>query len=301
MTIKDKFTNGSFLSLYIIVMIVSLISSVQFFEISHETWMSWLLAVGFELGAACCLIGVITNKKNIAMIYVMLVVLTLFQMMANVFAAYTNLSDAYRDWTTLFFLEDLEDLDKRRIISFISGAILPVVALGFVHILASNLEKKEEVEEKPEEIKEEPQDEDHQQPEPPKKEETKFSSFKIKKVEPKEIKEEPVIVEEPEAVEEPITEEPKEEIKEEPEVIEEPIVIEEPKEEIKEEPEVVEEPIVIEEPKEEIKAEPEVIEEPKEEIKEEPVVKTEPEKKNDITKSRKYQDELWMNTLYNRF
>lgn len=151
---KDKIikygTMGSYLLLYIIVAVVSLISSIHFFNLAHQGWMSTVLACSFELGQMACLFGALTRRKSgFDIVWIMFVVLTLFQCMANTYAAYIGLTD-YTSWSELFGLIDMEPMDQKRIIAGISGAILPLIALGFIKCLTDFLnenDKKETVEE----------------------------------------------------------------------------------------------------------------------------------------------------------
>lgn len=55
-------------------------------------------------------------------------------MMGNTYYAFTNLQD-YQSWVELFGLVDEDPLYQKRILSIISGAILPLVALGFIKSL----------------------------------------------------------------------------------------------------------------------------------------------------------------------
>lgn len=55
-------------------------------------------------------------------------------MMGNTYYAFTNLKD-YQSWVELFGLVDEDPLYQKRILSIISGAILPLVALGFIKSL----------------------------------------------------------------------------------------------------------------------------------------------------------------------
>lgn len=128
-------TMGSYLLLYIIVAIVSLVSSVHFFNLAHQGWMSIVLACSFEIGQMACLFGALTRrKKGFDIVWIMFVVLTMFQCMANTYAAYIGLAD-YVSWSELFGLNEMEPMEQKRIIAGISGAILPLIALGFIKCL----------------------------------------------------------------------------------------------------------------------------------------------------------------------
>lgn len=166
---KDKIikygTMGSYLLLYIIVAVVSLISSIHFFNLAHQGWMSTVLACSFEIGQMACLFGALTRrKKEFDIVWIMFVVLTLFQCMANTYAAYIGLTD-YTSWSELFGLVDMEPMDQKRIIAGISGAILPLIALGFVKCLTDYLnesERKNTAEEIEEKVDDDVKDDENQ-------------------------------------------------------------------------------------------------------------------------------------------
>jgi hypothetical protein len=93
------------------------------------------LAIAFELGAAASLASLIVlDKMNKALVWSLFIVLTLFQSMGNVYYAYVNLHD-FSGWVELFDLVDEELIYQKRILSMISGGILPFVALGFIKSL----------------------------------------------------------------------------------------------------------------------------------------------------------------------
>ncbi len=126
---------GIFLSLYFLVATISMINSVAFFDLAHDGLMNWALAIGFELGAAASLAAIIIlDKTNRTMVWGLFILLTCFQMMANSFHAFINLED-YMGWIELFGLEEEEPIFQKRVLSIVSGAILPIVALGFIKSL----------------------------------------------------------------------------------------------------------------------------------------------------------------------
>ena len=123
-----------------------MINSVEFFDLAHSGLMSWSLALGFELGAAASLAAiVILEKTNRAMVWALFLLLTAFQMMANSYHAFVNLED-YMGWIELFGLQEEEVLFQKRILSVISGAVLPVVALGFIKSLIDYIRPNEKSE-----------------------------------------------------------------------------------------------------------------------------------------------------------
>ena len=146
-TLKEKAVHlsiiGIFVSLYFLVATISMINSVAFFDLSHSGLMSWSLAIGFELGAAASLAAIIIlDKTNKTMVWGLFLLLTAFQMMANSYHAFVNLED-YMGWIELFGLEEEEPIFQKRILSVVSGAVLPLVALGFIKSLTDYIRPEE--------------------------------------------------------------------------------------------------------------------------------------------------------------
>ena len=65
-------------------------------------------------------------------------------MMANSFHAFINLED-YMGWIELFGLEEEEPIVQKRILSIVSGAVLPLVALGFIKSLVDYVRPAKDV------------------------------------------------------------------------------------------------------------------------------------------------------------
>ena len=151
-TLKERllhyFIIGIFCSLYFLVATISMINSVAFFDLSHSGLMSWSLAIGFEIGAAASLAAIIIlDKTNKQMVWGLFLLLTSFQMMANSFHAFINLEN-YMGWVELFGLEETEPIYQKRILSIVSGAILPLVALGFIKSLVDYVRPEQPKEDK---------------------------------------------------------------------------------------------------------------------------------------------------------
>ena len=83
-------------------------------------------------------------------------------MMANSFHAYINLEE-YMGWVELFGLQEEEPLFQKRVLSIISGAVLPLVALGFIKSLVDYIrpDKKEDMDKEKLNDSDEDWDEDH--------------------------------------------------------------------------------------------------------------------------------------------
>ncbi len=138
-TSKSKTVNafiiGTFVSLYLLVSIISTIHVIDFFKLSNPEWLAISLAIGFEIGAAASLAALITlEKMNKTLVWALFATITLMQMQGNMYYAYTHIKD-YQGWVELFDLIELEPIAQKRFLSAVSGAILPLVALGFIKSL----------------------------------------------------------------------------------------------------------------------------------------------------------------------
>ena len=142
-----------FVSLYIITSIVSTIHVIDFFRLSNPNWLAISMAIAFEIGAAASLASIIVmDKMNKFIVWSLFFVLTAMQAIGNTYFAYTHLSD-FSEWSDLFGLSEEEPIFQKRVLSIISGAILPLVSLGFIKALVdyirpdSDKEKIEEIQE----------------------------------------------------------------------------------------------------------------------------------------------------------
>lgn len=144
MNIKEKFWIGTFISLWVLVSTVSTIHSIEFFELSNNLFLSWCLAIGFEIGAMASLGGIIVSKGNKTLIWALFILLTTFQIHGNMYWAWSHSNDI-SEWTKLFDMVDEDPNFTRRVFAFISGGILPLVSLGFIKSLMDYLAPKEEV------------------------------------------------------------------------------------------------------------------------------------------------------------
>ena len=118
--------------------------------------MAVSLAVAFEVGAAASLASLVTlDKMNKSLVWALFLTLTGMQAMGNMYYAYVNLHD-FSGWIELFGLIDQDAIMQKRILAAVSGAILPLVALGFIKSLVDYIkpEEIEEIEEEIEEVKE---------------------------------------------------------------------------------------------------------------------------------------------------
>jgi hypothetical protein len=133
----------TFVSLYLVVSLISTIHVIDFFKLSNPDWLAISLAISFEIGAAASLASLIAlDRMNKTMVWVLFILLTAMQAMGNTYYAYTHLEN-FTSWVELFGLVEEELIYQKRILSIISGAILPLVALGFIKSLVDYIKPQE--------------------------------------------------------------------------------------------------------------------------------------------------------------
>ena len=140
-----NFVIWTFVALYILTSLISTIHVIDFFELSNPRWMAITLAIGFEIGAAASLASlVVLNKMNKTLIWALFIGITAMQMQGNMYYAFKNI-ESFEIWAQLFDIIEWEPLAQKRLMAGISGAILPLIALGFIKSLVDYI--KPEVEE----------------------------------------------------------------------------------------------------------------------------------------------------------
>ena len=170
-----------FLFLYLLVATISFFHAVQFFGIGNNTAMSVTLALAFEIGLALSLAAILLsdeNKKS-TLPWILMIVLTLVQVIGNVFSTfkYIALSEEqyyqYLAKPLLFWMEGVTEDTVQIIVSWIIGAILPIIALFMTDMVASNIKNLEKAKETPDTeinrvqeivVKEEEKEETHSKP-----------------------------------------------------------------------------------------------------------------------------------------
>ena len=217
---------GLFAILYITVALVSLIHSFAFFGLANDNAMSIMLGTTFEIGQAAVLLSILTSKKDRSRImpWCLMILLTAVQVLGNVYSSYKYLmthstGDLRFFKEPIFIWTTLPDAQATVIITYIVGAILPIVALCMTSMVSNYIEDTSNEDTDDNKLEKQPTEvpKDYNNIEGPAEEPTKETIEK-----PIEEAEEPIEeVEEP--VEKPI-EESKESIEEPIEVVEEPAV-----------------------------------------------------------------------------
>lgn len=140
-----RFIIGTFVSLYLLVSVISTIHVIDFFRLSNPYWLAVSLAVAFELGAAASLASlIILDKMNKGLVWVLFGAITLMQMQGNMYYAFVNMKD-FQGWSELFGLIEEDVIYQKRVLAAVSGAILPLVALGFIKSLVDYIKPEETV------------------------------------------------------------------------------------------------------------------------------------------------------------
>ena len=220
-----------FALLYISVAFVSTFHAISFFGLANYEWIAVMLAITFEIGQAAVLFSILTGAsgKNKVIPWILMIVLTLVQILGNVYSSYkyliTNSEDLLRYFKEpIFVWMDIPNDQCNVILTYIVGAILPIVSLLMTSMVTNYINKPEEPEKPNDETpSNEPQvitplHKVDEEPEKPKKD----KPIQLVNFRPQDIveHEEPIEerVEEPveEKVEEPIEEKVEEPVEEEP-------------------------------------------------------------------------------------
>lgn len=131
--------------LYISVGFVSVYHAIAFFELSNSPWLAIILACAFEIGQAAVLFYLLISKDKKIMPWILMGVLTLVQILGNVYSSYMymmlNNSDLIKYFTdsVLFFIQDPNPKVNHVMISYITGAILPIVSLCMTSMVVNTL------------------------------------------------------------------------------------------------------------------------------------------------------------------
>lgn len=158
-----------FLALYLFVAGISFCHAIQFFCIGNPMIMSVMLALAFELGLALSLAAVLLSdaNKKATLPWILMVVLTFVQVIGNVYSVEKYICESnavyyqYLQNALLFWIEGVSEQTVQVIVSWIMGAILPIIALFMTDMVASNIKNMNDLKEN--EAKELPEnDEVHQ-------------------------------------------------------------------------------------------------------------------------------------------
>lgn len=159
---KVKITNkglywgliATFAVLYLCVGFVSTLHSITFFGLANTLGLAVLLGLTYEIGQASVLFSILmTKNKDKFLPWALMFLLTALQITANVYASFkfmaTSGSTDWQYWqkSILIGVQATNAEMYQVIISWIAGALLPIVALGMTALVAQNIKLVEEEEE----------------------------------------------------------------------------------------------------------------------------------------------------------
>lgn len=156
----DKIYLWLFVALYSAVGLVSTIHAVSFFSLANVLPLAILLAVAFEIGQAAVLFSILTDERQRKrfMPWCLMCILTLVQVIGNVYSSYkyliTNSIDLLRFFKEpIFIWGSIPDDVANVLLTYIIGAILPLVSLALSEMVTERIDlgkkKEEPVEEEP--------------------------------------------------------------------------------------------------------------------------------------------------------
>jgi len=156
---ESKFMHWSliitFIILWFIVATVSTLHAITFFTITNTLALAIFLGIAYEIGQAAVLFSILMTKNREKFLpWALMILLTSLQVTANVYASFKYMSTSgSEDWvfwqkSILFGVQATSPEMYQIIISWISGALLPIVALGMTALVAQNIRMMAEEEEK---------------------------------------------------------------------------------------------------------------------------------------------------------
>lgn len=147
--------------LWLITAFSSFFHAVEFFELSNVTWMGIILAMAFEIGQASVLMSILTSQQDRKKYtpWILMCILTLVQIIGNVYSSYKyimlNSPENLKYFKEpIFIWTNLPDAEATVIITYVSAAILPIVALLMTSMITNYLSDQEELNNKKQETSE---------------------------------------------------------------------------------------------------------------------------------------------------
>lgn len=154
----------TFALLYLCVGFVSTLHSITFFGLANSVGLAVLLGLTYEVGQASVLFSILmTKNKDKFLPWALMILLTALQVTANVYASFKFMANSgSMDWqywqkSILIGVQATNSEMYQVIISWIAGALLPIVALGMTALVAQNIKmmSEEDEQEKPKDVVEE--------------------------------------------------------------------------------------------------------------------------------------------------
>jgi hypothetical protein len=149
----------AFLIPIITVAVVSISHVTQWYGISNPFTWAIYLSVGIEISALSALAAISVNMGK--KIYFPFGIVTLIQFIGNIFFAYSFIdvtASSFKSWVELVSpllemtgVEPTDFIGHKRFLAFLSGGMLPLISLSFLHMLVKFSEEENKVSDKKEE------------------------------------------------------------------------------------------------------------------------------------------------------
>lgn len=149
----------AFLIPIITVAVVSISHVTQWYGISNPFTWAIYLSVGIEIAALSALAAISVNMGK--KIYFPFGIVTLIQFIGNIFFAYSFIdvtASSFKSWVELVSpllemtgVEPTDFIGHKRFLAFLSGGMLPLISLSFLHMLVKFSEEENKVSDKKEE------------------------------------------------------------------------------------------------------------------------------------------------------
>lgn len=137
----------TFAILYLATAFVSFYHAITFFHIANAIWLSVILSFVAEIGQASVLFSILlTENKKQFLPWLIMIILTSLQVIGNVVSSFDWIiahNDAGLDGfkRSILFAVQTDDPEMFRVIvAWISGALLPVIALSMTALVAQNMD-----------------------------------------------------------------------------------------------------------------------------------------------------------------
>lgn len=142
-----NFFIGGFVVLYLATALISFCHAMEFFSIGNVKWMAITLSAVFEVGQMVVLSSLLlSNNKKTVVPWILLVILTAVQVVGNVFSVYKYISISDTGYYVYlqkslieWWLAGVSQETIMVIISWIIGALLPIIALFMTSMVANNI------------------------------------------------------------------------------------------------------------------------------------------------------------------
>jgi hypothetical protein len=145
---KQRIIATTFLIPILLVAFVSISHVTVWYGISNPiTWATYL-SLAVEIAALSALAGMTVGMRKF--IYVPFGIVTLIQLVGNIFYSFHYIdlnSETFKSWVDLvnplFSMMGVDDANgHRRILAVLSGGMLPLISLTFLHMLVKSSDKK---------------------------------------------------------------------------------------------------------------------------------------------------------------